>query len=86
MQNFTALDLFRRLKETKMWQNRILGLDPDLNSPEKFGSAKAHKMFRISCFLRILTSAKYLLIFSALIKLWGKNVFHPKTLIQTTKH
>ena len=32
--NFTALGQLRRLKETKMWQNRDLGLDPGLNSPE----------------------------------------------------
>ena len=24
----------RQLKDTKMWQNRYLGLDPGLNSPE----------------------------------------------------
>ena len=34
MQNFTAIGRLRRLKETKMWQNRDLGLDPGLNSPE----------------------------------------------------
>ena len=28
VQNFTAVGLFRRLKETKMWQNRVLALDP----------------------------------------------------------
>ena len=34
VQNFTAVGRLRRLKETKMWQNRDLGLDPGLNSPE----------------------------------------------------
>ena len=34
MQNFTAVGRLRRLEETKMWQNRDLGLDPGLNSPE----------------------------------------------------
>ena len=34
MQNFTAIGRLRRLKEMKMWQNRDLGLDPGLNSPE----------------------------------------------------
>ena len=34
MQNFNAVGRFRRLKETKMWQNRVLGLDPGLNAPE----------------------------------------------------
>ena len=33
VQNFTAVGRSRRLKETKMWQNRDLGLDPGLNSP-----------------------------------------------------
>ena len=28
-----AIGQLRRLKETKMWQNRDLGLDPGLNSP-----------------------------------------------------
>ena len=35
VQNFTAVGRLRRLKETKMWQNRDLGLDPGLNSPEQ---------------------------------------------------
>ena len=37
VQNFTAVGGLRRLKETKMWQNRDLGLDPGLNSPESTG-------------------------------------------------
>ena len=32
--NLSALGRLRRLKETKMCQNRDLGLDPGLNSPE----------------------------------------------------
>ena len=39
MQNFTAVGRLRRLKETKMWQNRDLGLDPGLNSHELFNGA-----------------------------------------------
>ena len=34
MQNFSAVGQLRRLKETKMRQNRDLGLDPGLNSLE----------------------------------------------------
>ena len=36
VQTFTAVGRLRRLKETKMWQNRDLGLDPGLNYPEYF--------------------------------------------------
>ena len=35
MQNSTAVGRLRRLKETKMWRIRDLGLDPGLNSPEE---------------------------------------------------
>ena len=34
VRNFTAVGRLRRLKETKMCQDRDLGLDPGLNSPE----------------------------------------------------
>ena len=38
VQNFTAVGRLRRLKESKIWQNRDFGLDPGLNSPELCGS------------------------------------------------
>ena len=34
VQNFTVIGRLRRLKETKMWQNIDLGLDPCLTFPE----------------------------------------------------
>ena len=34
VQNFNSVGRSRRLNEMKMWQNRDLGLDPGLNSPE----------------------------------------------------
>ena len=31
---FIAVRLFIQLKETKIWENQVLGLEPGLNSPE----------------------------------------------------
>ena len=53
MQNFTALGRLGRLKVTKMWQNRVLRLDPGLNSPKFliYRSAQTLLRWKVICLI-----------------------------------